>query len=136
MRGEKRLKDKNLHLHKVSVYDIVLIGVLLITPILSLSSVWHKDQDKKEAIVCHNNKLLEVHDLSEDGVISISNKGMKMTINLDKGRVRVLESNCPKHVCVHTGWISNSGQAIVCVPNRIMIEVKGRQKSKYHATSY
>ena len=132
----RQLKDKNLHLHKISVYDILLIGMLVITPILSLSSVWHQDQDKKEALIYHNNKLLEVHDLSQDRVISISDKGIEMTINIDGGRIRVLESNCPKHICVHIGWISNSGQTIVCVPNKMLVEVKGKQSLKYHAESY
>ena len=130
------MKDKNLHLHKISVYDILLIGMLVITPILSLSSVWHQDQDKKEVLIYHKNKLLEVHDLSQDRVISISDKGIEMMINIDRGRIRVLESNCPKHICVHSGWIAGSGQTVVCVPNKMLIEVKGKQSLKYHAESY
>lgn len=132
----RQLKDKNFHLHKISVYDILLIGMLVITPILSLSSVWHQDQDKKEALIYRNNKLLEVHDLSQDRVISISDKGIEMTIKIDGGRIRVLESNCPKHICVHIGWIAGSGQTIVCVPNKMLVEVKGKQSLKYHAESY
>ncbi len=134
MKGVCPLKDKNLH--KISVYDVLLIGSLLIVPILSLSSIWQQGQGKKEAFIYHNNRLLEIHNLSQDRVISISDKGIQMMFKIDKGRIRVLESNCPKHVCVHTGWISNSGQTIVCVPNKLLVEVKGKQNLKYHAESY
>lgn len=39
--------------------------------------------------------------------------------------VSVTESDCPTQDCVHTGVISRSGQSIVCLPARIVIELQG-----------
>ena len=37
----------------------------------------------------------------------------------------VLESDCPNQDCVRSGVISQSGQSIVCLPARIVIERQG-----------
>ena len=37
----------------------------------------------------------------------------------------VLESDCPNQDCVRSGVISQSGQSIVCLPARIVIELQG-----------
>lgn len=39
------------------------------------------------------------------------------------GRVRMVDSDCPDKLCVKTGWISSPGESIVCLPNRVVIEV-------------
>lgn len=39
--------------------------------------------------------------------------------------VCVAEADCPTLDCVHTGVISRSGQSIVCLPARIIIQLEG-----------
>lgn len=124
------MNDKNLF--KISICDIVLIAVLVVAPVLSLSAIWSNDQRNDEVFIYQHNKLVEVQPLNQDRVLSITN----MRLAIENGRIRVLESDCPRHICIHSGWISNPGQTIVCVPNKTIIEVKGRRRSKYHATSY
>lgn len=49
-------------------------------------------------------------------------------VEIKEGRVRVLEMPdylCPLHICSNTGWISSSGQAIVCMPNRMVVSIVG-----------
>lgn len=39
--------------------------------------------------------------------------------------VRVEAADCPTQDCVHTGTITRSGQSIVCLPARIIIQLEG-----------
>lgn len=39
--------------------------------------------------------------------------------------VRIEEADCPTQDCVHTGTITRSGQSIVCLPARIIIQLEG-----------
>jgi len=51
------------------------------------------------------------------------------TIEARDGRVRILpmsEAVCPLGICWATGWIGRTGQSIVCLPNRIVITLRGR----------
>lgn len=53
------------------------------------------------------------------------NNGTVLSIEIDGGRVRVLDSSCPDQVCVHSGWLSKNGQAAACVPAGVSVRVVG-----------
>ncbi|MEG1918380.1 MAG: NusG domain II-containing protein, partial [Oscillospiraceae bacterium] len=39
--------------------------------------------------------------------------------------VAVTAADCPTQDCVHTGKITRAGQSIVCLPNRLIVELSG-----------
>ena len=47
------------------------------------------------------------------------------TVQVEKGRIRVSEADCPDQICVNQGWISGGAVPIVCLPHRLMIEIVG-----------
>lgn len=47
------------------------------------------------------------------------------TVTVDYGKVAVTHSDCPTQDCVHTGWISYTGQTIVCLPNGVEVRLTG-----------
>ena len=51
--------------------------------------------------------------------------GFTNTIEVEHGRIRVLEAGCPDQVCVNQGYISDGTVPIVCLPNRLVIEIGG-----------
>ena len=46
-------------------------------------------------------------------------------IEIGDGEVRVIEADCPDKLDVKQGYISKTGEVIVCLPNRLVIEIKG-----------
>ena len=65
------------------------------------------------------------YSLSEDRVIPLESNGIHLTVTVKGGAVAVTESDCPDGVCRQTGAIGKTGEAIVCAPGRIVIEVTG-----------
>ena len=51
-----------------------------------------------------------------------------MVFTAGDGTVSVTESNCGDKTCMRTGKISKRGEAIICVPNKIIVEIKGSNK--------
>ena len=49
------------------------------------------------------------------------------TIEVQPGKIRVPEANCPDQICVHQGW-SNGGMPIVCLPHELMITFEGSRE--------
>ena len=41
------------------------------------------------------------------------------------GRVRVLKSPGPYQVCMRAGWLRDSGESAVCLPNQVVVQVTG-----------
>ena len=58
---------------------------------------------------------------SEDGILLNQ-------ICVEPGRIRVAQANCPDQVCVNQGWIMDSALPIVCLPNKLIIEITGGEE--------
>lgn len=123
---------------RITIPDILLIAGLIGLPVWSLSAALQGGQGKPTAYVYQGGRLFGVYPLDRDRTIVIGAATQPdMTIEIKAGRVRVAESDCAKGVCKHTGWVSRPGRPIVCVPNKVLIEVKGgKVKSAVDAESY
>ncbi|HHX10563.1 MAG TPA: NusG domain II-containing protein [Firmicutes bacterium] len=62
-----------------------------------------------------------------DGTIPVEGPLGTTIVEVERGRVRVLSSPCPEHICMNTGWISKPGQIIVCMPNQVVVRIVKKQ---------
>ncbi|NLM51264.1 MAG: NusG domain II-containing protein [Firmicutes bacterium] len=49
-------------------------------------------------------------------------------VEIIDGKVRMLPMSkelCPQAICSHVGWIERPGDAIVCLPNRLIVTIEG-----------
>ncbi len=124
--------------YRTSGFDWVLIGIILI--FCAASTLWitykspQQSSKEKTLLVYRDKALLEEAGLNEDKIISILNG--KIQVEIKGKRARVLSSDCPQHICMNTGWIQHNGQAIVCVPNRVLIEIKSKGPEFLDAVAY
>lgn len=70
-------------------------------------------------------RVMEVP-LSRDRTFTVDTFVGPEILEIKDGRIRVRESDCPDQICVYTGWISRPGQAIICLPGRMIVTVAGR----------
>lgn len=78
---------------------------------------------KKDAFIFVNGTLRDRLDLAKNQKKEIV-KG-DMSVRIENEKMRVTSSNCPQRICVNTGPIETSGRFIVCVPNKVLIEIHG-----------
>jgi hypothetical protein len=116
----------------LGVLDIALVVALAALPAWSLVRAARARAGRVEVRITRAGKLVGAYPLDRDARISIDED---MVVEVQSGRVRVAESDCPKGVCRHAGWFGSPGRAIVCVPNRVVIEVRGAARG-YDAESY
>ena len=124
--------------HTTSRADLVVIFLIVGVSIFFIAGNFLKQaagaSGPRRALVYHDKELLKTLDLGRDGTVSVLNG--RMTIEVREGRVRVLEADCPQHVCVLAGWKKAAGETIVCVPNRLLIEIKADKPSMIDAVAY
>jgi hypothetical protein len=124
--------------YKTSKFDLILIILILFFSTFSI--LWiSADQIRqplqpKSAIIYQDNMKLEAINMSKDVITPILNG--KMQVEVNKGKIRVLHSDCPQHICEKMGWIQNKGQTIVCIPNHILIEIKSSGSQSLDAISH
>lgn len=51
--------------------------------------------------------------------------GGSNTVRVQPGRICVSEADCPDKICIAQGWLSDEATPIVCLPHRLIIQVKG-----------
>ena len=87
-------------------------------------------QEATVARITQNGKLVREIDLSAPStpeLIQLRDEGgtVHNVIQVEAGRICMLEADCPDQVCVNQGWISDSALPIVCLPNQVIIEITG-----------
>jgi len=56
-----------------------------------------------------------------------------LVLEYKTGAVRILHYECPNGDCARIGWISQVGQQIICLPNRLVITLTGQGDQSYDA---
>lgn len=106
-------------------YDKVLIYFLLSLSFLTFmsSTYWARSFGKeiKEVEVTAGEISRHYSLKIEDGKRVFRLKGC--LVEIDRGKVRVKSSSCPRKLCVAQGWIKSPGQNIICLPHKIVIKV-------------
>ena len=121
---------------RLTVLDLLLIAALLALPGWALVRSWRASREQPVAYIYQNNRLLGAYQLDRDQTILVGDKAKPdMKIEIKNGAIRVAESDCPKGICKQAGWVRTPGRTIMCVPNRVLIELKGQPRD-YDAESY
>lgn len=78
------------------------------------------------ADVYQNGEFLQTLRLDEPVEYTLfASNGGSNTIRVQNGRICVSHATCPDQVCVKQGWVSTDATPIVCLPNGLVIQVKG-----------
>ncbi|MCI9556602.1 NusG domain II-containing protein [Oscillospiraceae bacterium 50-16] len=80
------------------------------------------------ARITRDGALLEEIDLTrveEPYTLVVEDSQGSNTLQVERGRIRVLEADCPDQVCVRQGWVQDRTVPIVCLPHRLVIEIVG-----------
>lgn len=100
--------------------DLILIAVVLAAAAV-LFCFNSFSQEGKTAVVTLDGEEVTVINLetAEDEKFSVGN----VTVEVKNGTVGIVDSDCPDKTCVKTGELSKCGDASVCVPNRVAVEI-------------
>ena len=107
---------------RISADTILILGLLIAGLLLFLLIKLTKSDGTCVAVSVGGN-VVATYSLSEDGEYSI-NGGTNILVISD-GCAFLKEATCPDKLCVRQRKISLSGERIVCLPNRVMVEVLG-----------
>ena len=102
---------------------VLLAGIFLLRP---------GKQDTEAGTIARiklDGKVIEeivLSALTEPKTIVVTGEnGLTNTIIAEKDSIRVEKADCPDQVCVRQGAISNGTVPIVCLPNKLIIEIVG-----------
>ena len=106
--------------------DILLLSIILAAALFGVLMIFFLREDGKSLTVSVDGKFFGQYSLSEDTTVEIASgeRGDKRNILvISNGKAYVSDADCPNHDCVRVRAISNEGETIICVPNRVVISI-------------
>ena len=105
--------------------DIVLLIVLLALGFF-VTALSLREGSGDTVLVRVDGKEYGTYSLSEDQVVAIRKDGDCVNqFIIKEGKVQMIEATCKNHYCIKQGSIEDSSRTIVCLPNRVTIEIIG-----------
>ena len=103
--------------------DIVLLIIILavVIPLSVLSLTAGTAGDKVQ--ISADGEVYGIYPLDMDREIEVTEDGHTNHITIKDGQVSMSYSTCLNQICVNTGAISETKDAIVCLPNRVVVEI-------------
>lgn len=104
---------------------VILFGLIFVSYLFK--SLWHNEQAAKLQIRL-GDKIYATYSLDQKRKIDIQGSLGVTRIVIANGKARFASSPCPNQYCVHQGWLSHKGQAAICLPNQVSLELLGAKK--------
>ena len=107
------------------------MALFLILLILGLSSVFlisGSGKDGQKVLIKTGGEVYGTYDLKKDQTIRVVYRGHHNNITIKNGKVSMSFSDCRNQNCVHQGKISDTSQAIICLPNQVVVEIIDNKK--------
>ena len=109
--------------------DKILIGVLLLISVFSLGlQKWIEKPGKEVLITVNGEKYGEYHLNEDQRIVVHSSEDNENIIVIKDNGVYMEKASCKDLICVHQRKIENTGETIVCLPNKVVVEITGAQE--------
>lgn len=128
------LRSPKSPIKSVLIGDWLIIISSLLLVVYLFQTLWSNQQAAKVQIRL-GDQVYATYSLNQQREILIHGTIGNAVIHISQGKVRFAKSPCHNQYCVHQGWLTRAGQAAICLPNQISLELIGTNKP-YDSLNY
>ena len=99
--------------------DIILIAAVLAISLISFAAIKMTQKDGKEVIVTVDGKEVYKTSIKKDQIYQIPEKNGTNVMQIKDGK-----ADCKDQICADHKAIEKSGETIVCLPHKVVIEIR------------
>ena len=111
-------------------HDILFIAVLLFLCAAAALGLYVFREDGDAVTVFIDGQLYAEYPLTEDRVVELISDGGFNRLVIEDGYAYVEEASCPDGICSSHRPISHNGESIICLPNKVVIEIHRREQNQ------
>ncbi len=120
---------------RITRYDIALVVFLLLVCAALFAVSFFEGGDSLKAEISLNGEVVHTVYLETVKESYIYNaNGCEICISKDGAKF--LKSPCEDALCVKTGLLSKNGEAMACVPQRVVLSIKNDKDNNFDAVVY
>ena len=101
---------------------VLLLGILFSAWLTA--TVWHGGAPRQVVIRAGGQVFAEAR-WDARPRISVPGPLGNSVVEIEPGRARVAADPSPRQLCVKQGWLSHAGDAALCLPNQLSVELAG-----------
>ena len=106
------------------------VDILIAVSIVLFGLYWLMMRDfngatEKTVVIYKDDVVIWTLPIQKDRTIQLEPFGVSMVVEIRDQKVRVLSSSCHQQICVRKGWTGQVHNPIICIPNKIIINVTG-----------
>lgn len=117
--------------------DLLLIGgglVLALVVYLVMTFFQGQATHNAEAVVTIDGMLYGSFPLDKDTIEKIElPDGNYNLLEIKEGKADITEASCPDGICVNHRAVSKQSQSIVCLPNKVVVEIESGEEAELDA---
>ncbi len=100
--------------------DFLIIGTVAAAFVLSVVLLFSFSKQGSRVVIKQNNEIIYNQSINQNNTINTGSN----TIVIKDGQIFVANATCKNQVCVNAGKISKKGESIICLPNKVIVEIK------------
>ena len=105
--------------------DLLLLGGILLFSVIFGILRFSLMSDGEKVNVIKNGEVTAVYSLKEDLSVTINGEnGWVNELVIKDKKAYVSKANCPDKICAKHRPVKKSGETIVCLPHRLVIEIE------------
>lgn len=112
--------------------DILVIALVIIAALLFffLPELVNNQKAEGRVEILLDGELLYDYPLSKDRMITVfgEEEGYNLVL-ISEGNAKVTDADCPDQLCMKQRSISRNGQSIICLPHRLVVQIKSQEES-------
>jgi hypothetical protein len=108
--------------------DIILACALIVIGLAASYIFSFGQSDGSLVEITCDGELFGSYSLTEDREITVERNNHTNKVTIKDGTVSMKFSDCSGQDCVQQGNISKSGETIVCLPNKVIVEITGSDR--------
>ncbi len=107
---------------------IIITIIIALLGMLTINFFIYNDSAKGVLIEVNGEEYAKYNfnDISSIEYIEIKTQYGYNKVEINNKKVRVIEASCPDKLDVKAGWISKTNQMLVCLPNKVLIRIIGK----------
>ena len=114
--------------------DWLILGLSLVV-VLSLFSYFWLSPAGQQLIIKRGGVVFLSASLTHPFTVAVPGPLGLTQVEVVNQRVRVVSDPSPRQLCVRQGWISHEGEAAICLPNQVSVEIVGATR-RYDSLNY
>ena len=123
MRGPLSYTQYKKNMKRLIRNDAILIAVIAVVTVVFALVYFGMQKDGGNAHVIKNGKEIAVYSLNENMTVPITDENNTNVLVIENGKAYISHADCPDKICVNHRPVSKTGETIVCLPAKLVVEI-------------